>query len=270
MSSHAVSTGRGSVARSPGGILVAWLGAWLGGRVAADDLLDAVQTTDLPHTVAGLPGESAPVPLARLLAAVRGRSPATVELRLPVAGDPDGLGADVLAAALDAGEAVVVTPLDVTATGLVFVPRPDVRGSEREPLTGLCWQAVVPAARVTDGPAAPTRLREAENLLDGAVADAVGVLLEVGQLEQLSPEALEAIQALRTRRGPGLGLPPGSPPDAVRILVTAERLATVLRLAVGGQPVTATADARRSRALRDVETAIRWTRRLAYSACAAG
>jgi hypothetical protein len=62
----------------------------------------------------------------------------------------------------------------------------------------------------------------------------------------------------------------GSPADAVRVLVTAERLATVVRLATGNQPVTAVGDARRGQALREVATAIRWTRRLAYTACAAG
>jgi hypothetical protein len=187
-----------------------------------------------------------------------------------VPGDADGLGPDVLPLALEAGEAVVVTPVDVAAGGLVLVPRPDIRGSEAEPLLGVRWTALVPASRVTVGPAAPTRLREAELLLDDAVQDAVAVLLDVGQLDQLSPEAIEAIRALRSRRGPDLRLPPGSPADAVRILVTAERLAAVVRLATGDRPVSAVADARRSRALREVETAVRWARRLAYTACAAG
>jgi hypothetical protein len=267
MAFFAVSTGRGSSVRSPGGVLTAWLGAFLTGRASGDDLLDAVQFTDLPQVVDGLTDDEA-APLVSVLAAVRKRAPATVELRSPVAGDADGLGPDVLPLALEAGEAVVVTPVDVTAGGLVLVPRPDIRGSEAEPLIGVRWTAVVPATRVTDGPAAPTRLREAELLLDDAVQDAVAVLLDVGQLDQLSPEALDAIRALRNRRGPDLRLPPGSPADAVRILVTAERLAAVVRLATGDQPVSAVADARRSRALREVETAVRWARRLAYTACA--
>lgn len=269
MAFFAVSAGRGSSVRSPGGALTAWLGAWLQGRALADDVLAAVHTSHLPQTVDGLPGEDDGAPLVRLLAAVRGCGPATVELRLPVAGDADGLGPDVLPAAIEAGEAVVVTPTDITRAGLVLVPRPDVRGSDTEPLVGVRWLVLVPARRVADGPAAPTRLREAELLLDDAVSDAIGVLLDVGQVDQLSPEILDAIQALRRRGGPDLRLPPGSPADAVRILVTAERLATVVRLATGDRPVTAAGDARRGRALREVATAIRWTRRLAYTACAA-
>src|SRR3954471_9131572 len=188
MAFYAVSTGRGSAVRSPGGVLTAWLGAWLQGRTTADDLLSAVQGRDLPHSVDGLPDEPDGAPLVRMLAAVRGCGPATVELRLPVAGDADGLGPDVLPAALDAGEAVVVTPSDVTRASLVLIPRLDVRGSEAEPLVGVRWRALAPAGRVADGPAAPTRLREAELLLDDAVADAIGVLLDIGQVDQLSPE----------------------------------------------------------------------------------
>ncbi|HSP37431.1 MAG TPA: hypothetical protein VLR26_06735 [Frankiaceae bacterium] len=270
MASFAVSTGRSSTVRSPGGVLTAWLGAWLQNRTTADDLLAVVGNSDLPPAVDGLPDEPDGAPLVRLLAAVRACGPSTVELRLPVAGDADGLGPDVLPTALEAGEAVVVTPADVTRPGLVLVPRPDVRGSEIEPVIGVRWLAVVPARRVADGPAAPTRLREAEILLDGALTEAIAVLLASGQVDQLSPEALEAIQELRRRRATDLRLPTGSPPDAVRVLVTAERLGAVVRLAAGGRPLSSAGDARRAEALREVATAIRWTRRLAYTACAAG
>jgi hypothetical protein len=44
----------------------------------------------------------------------------------------------------------------------------------------------------------------------------------------------------------------------------------VVRLASPDRPASAAGDERRARALRDVATAIRWTRRLAYTACAAG
>jgi hypothetical protein len=270
MAFYAVSAGRGTTVRSPGGVMTAWLGAWLSGRTTADDLLAAVQGSDLPHLVDGLPDEPDGSPLVRLLAAVRRCGPSTVELRLPVAGDADGLGPDLLPAALEAGEAVVVTPSDVMQPGLVLVPRPDVRGSELEPLFGVRWLARIPARRVTDGPAAPTRLREAELMLDQALSDAIEVLLAVGQVDQLSPDIVEAISALRSRRGTNLKLPPGSPSDAVRVLTTAERLGAVVRLATGDQPLTASGDARRGQALREVATAIRWTRRLAYTACAAG
>src|ERR1700712_5915878 len=102
MSSSPISANRGSAARSPGGLLTAWLGAWLTGRTAADNLLAAVQGPDLPHTVDGLPDEGDGAPLARMLGHVRSCGPARVELRLPVPGDPDGLPAGILAAASEA------------------------------------------------------------------------------------------------------------------------------------------------------------------------
>src|SRR3954468_15876858 len=114
MSFPAVSANRGSASRSPGGLLTAWLGAWLTGRTGADDLLAAVQGSDVPHTVDGLPGEADGAPLARLLGHVRSGGPAVVELRLAVPGDPDGLPAGTLTAALDGGEAVVIQPDDRT------------------------------------------------------------------------------------------------------------------------------------------------------------
>jgi hypothetical protein len=270
MSFPAVSTGRGRAAGSPGGVLTAWLGAWLSGRTGSDDLLAAVQRGGVPHVVDGLPTEESGVPLARLLTYVRACAPASVELRLPVPGDPDGLPPAVLPPAASAGEAVVVEPLAREEPAVVLVPQPDVRGSELEPLVTVRWQYLVLAGRAADGPAAPTRLREAELRLDDALSSAIGVLLDLGQLDRLSPEARDAIASLRSRRGPGPALPPGSPPDAVRVLVTAERLAAVLALTTGADPLSAAGDARRAAALREVATAIRWTRRLAYTACASG
>src|SRR3954465_10434827 len=110
MAFFAVSANRGSSVRSPGGLLTAWLGAWLQGRVSADDVLAPVETPHLPQTVDGLPGEGDGALLVRLLAAVRACGPSTVELRLPVAGDADGLGPDALPPAPDAGEAAVAAP----------------------------------------------------------------------------------------------------------------------------------------------------------------
>src|ERR1700710_1661979 len=95
-----------------GGLRAAWLGAWLDGRAASDDLLSSAQGPDEPHTVRGLSDEKGPVPLARVLPLLRRCAPAEVSLRLPVPGDPDGLSGAGLAAALSAGEAVAVQPTD--------------------------------------------------------------------------------------------------------------------------------------------------------------
>src|SRR3954468_9375936 len=145
MAFFAVSANRGNTARSPGGLLTAWLGAWLQGRVSADDVLAAVETPHPQQTVDGLPGEGDGALLVRLLAAVRTCGPSTVELRLPVAGDADGLGPDVLPPARRAGGAGAVPRPEVTGGSLVLTPRLDVRGSEPEPLVGVRWRALAPA-----------------------------------------------------------------------------------------------------------------------------
>src|ERR1700712_4294537 len=110
-----------------GGLLAAWLGAWLDGRAASDDLLASAQGADEPHTVRGLPDERGPVPLARVLPLLRRCAPAEVSLRLPVPGDPDGLSGAALTAALRCGEAVTISPSDVTQAGWLLAPEIDVR-----------------------------------------------------------------------------------------------------------------------------------------------
>jgi len=255
---------------SPGGLLAAWLGAWLAGRVSSDDMLAAVQVGDAPHRVVGLDGEAGPVPFARVLPHVRRLGPAAVQLRMPVPGDVDGLSGPLLAAALEAGEVVVISPHDPRRTGLVLLPRRDVRGSAIEPLVTVAWEARPSDARPGHGPGAPSGLREAERGLAAAVAEAAATLVDIGQVSRLSPQAQAAIRALRDRQGAPLGLPAGSPPEAVRVLTTAERLAAVVELAVDNQPLSAAADARRAAALRQVATAVRHARRYAYTACADG
>ena len=250
--------------------MVAWLGAWLDGRAASDDLLASTQGPDEPHTVRGLPDEPGAVPLARVLPLLRRCAPAEVTLRLPVPGDPDGLSGVPLTAALRAGEAVVVQPHDPQAHGWLLVPEIEVRGSVLEPLVTVEWTVTPLIGRLIASPASATRLREAEVSLSESVSAAAAVIAEIGQVGRLSPEIVTAIQALRKRSGLKLPLPPGAPPEAIRVLTTAQRLEAVVELAAAEQPLSAAADARRSAALREVARAVRDAFRLAFAACAAG
>lgn len=253
-----------------GGLLAAWLGAWLDGRAASDDLLAGAQGGDEPHTVRGLPDENGPVPLARVLPLLRRCAPAEVSLRLPIPGDPDGLTGAALTAALRSGEAVAVQPRDLALPGWLLTPEIDVRGSTLEPLVTVEWELIPIAGRLAGSPASATRLREAEYSLSASVSAAVAVIAEIGQVGKLSPEIVGAIQSLRKRSGLKLPLPPGSPGDAVRVLTTAQRLEAVVELAAAEQPLSAAADARRMSALREVSRAVRDAFRLAFAACAAG
>jgi hypothetical protein len=253
-----------------GGLMAAWLGAWLSGRAASDDLLTGTQRGDAPHTVRGLPDETGPVPLSRMLPLLRRVSPADVSLRLPVPGDPDGLNGLMLARTLRAGESVAVQPHEPDGPGWLLVPETEVRGSSLEPLVTVEWELMPIAGQLSSSPSNATSLREAERVLSESVTAAAAVIAEIGQVGRLSPEIVAAIQSLRKRSGLKLPLPPGSPAEAIRVLTTAQRLEAVVELAAGEQPLSAAADARRAEALRDVSRAVRDAFRLAFAACAAG
>jgi hypothetical protein len=252
------------------GLLTAWLGAWLSGRAAADDLLAAAGGSDEPHTVRGLVDEAGSVPFARVLPLLRRCAPADVTLRFPVPGDPDGLSGTALTAALNSGQAVAIEPHALELPGWLLIPEVDVRGTSLEPLVTVEWALLPLADRLGTSPTAATRLREAELALSESVSAAAAVIAEIGQVGQLSPEILAAIKELRKRSGLKLPLPPGSPVDAIRVLTTAQRLEAVVELAAGEQPLSAAADARRQSALREVDRAVRDAFRLAFAACASG
>jgi len=252
------------------GLVAAWLGAWLDGRAAGDDLLAVAHGFDEPHTVRGLPDESGPVPLARALPLLRRSAPAEVTLRLPIPGEPDGLAGEPLRIALAAGEAVAITPHAPDLPAWLLVPEIDVRGSALEPLVTVEWHLMSLPGRTGVAPAAALRLREAELALSESVSAAVSVIAEIGQVGELSPEIVAAIQELRKRSGLKLPLPPGSPSEAMRVLTTAQRLEAVVDLAVAESPLSAAAEVRRVTALRDVSRAVRDAFRQAFAACAAG
>lgn len=253
-----------------GGLLTAWLGAWLDGRAAGDDLIAAAQGRDEPHTVRGLPDETGPVPFARVLPLLRRCAPADVSLHFPVPGDPDGMSGSAFTAGLRAGQAVAIQPHAVELPGWLLIPDVDVRGTSLEPLITVEWALLPLSERLGTSAAAVTRLREAELALSQSVSAAAAVIAEIGQVGQLSPEIMAAIQELRKRSGLKLPLPPGSPIEAIRVLTTAQRLEAVVDLAAGEQPLSAAADARRTSALREVDRAVRESFRLAFAACAAG
>jgi hypothetical protein len=252
------------------GLLTAWLGAWLQGRTSSDDLLASAQGPDEPHTVAGLPDEAGPVPLSRALTLLRRAAPAEVSLRLPVPGDPSGLRGAALGAAMRAGEAVAVVPHDPAQAAWLLVPDIEIRGSSMEPLVYVEWQVLALDDRPQMSLTGATGLREAEVALSESVTAAAAVIAEIGQVGQLSPEIVAAITELRKRSGLKLPLPPGSPPEAIRVLTTAQRLEAVVELAAKEQPLSAASDARRAAALREVSRAVRDAFRLAFGACATG
>lgn len=123
-----------------------WATAWLRGDAVPDLLLDAVIGDDATHAVAGVPGEEGTLTLLGALAALRRAGATGFGCALPASGDPVGLGGppEFNAAALDAGEAVVVGGCDVglvpTRVGAAVVwqvspasrrPLPDIGEADR-------------------------------------------------------------------------------------------------------------------------------------------
>ncbi len=244
------------------GLLVAWSAAWLAGRASYDEVVDRVVGDDEPHRVVELPGADDVVPLGWLLPMLRKYGDPT--LVLPAPGDPRGLPAQTpfSAAALDAGEGVLVSAGG--NPGLGVVPIIDRRGSAIGSTTVLVqWRCFpVPAPRPD-----PLSVPEAEHDLADAVRDTASTL---GRLEVASwnNDAADAVHALR-RGGPPLELPPGHDPRAARVLAQADRLAAVLAVADSQAPggaVTGGEAAARAAALRPLAQAIRRARLAAYNA----
>ena len=177
----------------PASARVAWWGtAWLRGEVVTDLAVDAILGDDATHRLFGLPSEDGPVGLAVALGALRSAGVATLGLALARGGRPGRLGgpADLNAAALDAGEAVV-------APGHGLVPR-------REGAV-LVWQWYDARPRPL------TDVGEADRRLRGALMQTARDLAAL-DVAQWRPEVADELMDLR--RVPKLDAPPGTPPAA--------------------------------------------------------
>jgi hypothetical protein len=99
-------------------VLAAWLGAWLRGEVAPDDVVGRLGVG--AHVVTGLPDAAGAEPLLLALGTLRRLGTTAAAVALPAPGDPVGLAgpASFNSAALEAGEAVL---LDGAGLGLVPV-----------------------------------------------------------------------------------------------------------------------------------------------------
>lgn len=239
------------------GVLAAWASAWLAGAVGADDVVDAVTGSDLPHQVVGTPDLDF-VPLAHLLVEWRRRG-GQVRAVVPAPGDVRGVPAPPAfrSAALDAGEAVY-------GGGLGVVPELIEHGPSSAPPTVLwhVWE-------VEPAPPDVIPLGDAQYELGTAIRDCASDLARAG-VAGGGADLGDALHDAR-RAGERLVLPPGFPPRAVAVLAQAERMSAVLELAaadpVGGAVDTRGVAARRD-ALRPLETAVRRARLAGYNALA--
>lgn len=219
----------------PSATLSVWANAWLAGRAAPDDVLDALSCWAPTQSVAaydavaagntGLPWPDAPdagaVSLLQTL-----RATAAVRPVLPVPGDVRGLpaGTEFETEALAVGEAVIaLEPGGGAAVGLV--PEFDAADSEVGEPGALCWT-------VHALPATPTvehcDLGEAEYALRSAVRLAADTLSATGfavgagvtDPRQLVAQLLEFFRQHR--------IPDHAPARAVRVLESAAHVDAII------------------------------------------
>jgi hypothetical protein len=230
--------------------LATWFAAWVTGRVSLDDARDAVVGEDTAHDVAGLSGESDPVPLILALGRLRAAGATGAGLALPVPGDPLGLAgpAGFNADALEQEEAVVLEGLDL---GLV----PHAAGA------GVVWQvhAAVSRRQVPDLAEADTTLRQV--LL--TTAEELAAL----DVARWRPEVADELISLR--RVDDAALPPCWEARAVRVASLSLRCRAIVDLALDddGAAVSATEAEARRRALLPLDHA---ARRGLVAACSHG
>lgn len=184
----------------PSSTLSVWANAWLAGKAAPDDVLDAlscwapIQSVTAYDAVAaghtGLPWpdvhDAGAVSLLRTLRTAAGR-PSTgtpsIKVVLPVPGDVRGLaaGTQFERDALAAGEAVIVSNPDDPGVAVGLVPEFGYDESDDElvvpELCGLSWTVYsLPGAPIVDD----TELGQAEYALRLAVRSAADALTAIG------------------------------------------------------------------------------------------
>ncbi len=272
--------------------LSVWSNAWLAGRAAPDDVLDALSDWAPAHSVTAYDAVAAgrtglPWPdingtgAVSLLQTVRtatgprsaeGRAGPLLALALPVPGDVRGLpaGSQFQADAIDVGEAVLIRAADGTGVGLV--PTFEFDGADPDdpddgpasPHTALLWSVYsLPEFIVVDH----IDLGEAEYTLRSAVRSAAqaldGLSLNAGGED---PRVLveEILQADTHRR-----IPEHAPPRAVRVLSTAAHVDAIITVSSGAAPITpqSVSEARiADAALRPLASVVRAARAAAINA----
>lgn len=91
------------------GAAVSWGNAWLAGLTSLDEAAERITGDDQPHLLVDLPGEAVAVSWPVALGRLRAAGATRLQLALPVAGDPLGLGGpvDLNADAVATGAAVM-------------------------------------------------------------------------------------------------------------------------------------------------------------------
>ncbi|CPR08477.1 hypothetical protein BN971_01280 [Mycobacterium bohemicum DSM 44277] len=230
-----------------------WANAWLAGKAAPDDVLDALSLWAAKQSVTaydavaaghtGLPWpdvhDAGTVCLLQTLRAAVGRPDGpgrlrgTINVVMPVPGDVRGLAAGTQFArdALAAGEAIIVTNPDNPGTAVGLVPECayDDFDEAAEPCA-LSWTVYsLPGAPVFDH----YELGDAEYALRSAVRSAADALGEIGLASAADvddPRALieQLLESARQHR-----IPEHAPTRALRVLENAAHVDAIIAVGAG-------------------------------------
>jgi len=234
--------------------LAAWLPHVRGDAALAERAAAGVTEDDEPHAVVADEGVPAPGTDLTALLLAWGVPGVAVAAALPVPGDVVGVPVEAGAAAVEAGECVLVqTPVGAYAA----VPHVEPFGSASEPGNLVTWRIRAVSPWTLGVLAAVGSLADAERELREALRTATEALdrLDVARWREDAVAALASLRAEPDVRT----LPAGLEPRRARVLALAARLRVVVDLATvddGGAVNLWQADQRRA-ALRHVDHAAR-------------
>lgn len=235
----------------PSATLSVWANAWLAGRAAPDDVLDALSHWAARQSVtahdavaagsAGLPWPDVDASgsmslLQTVRAAAGGRTDANIAVILPVPGDVRGLpaGTQFEHDALAAGEAVIVCHVDDPHTAVGLLPELDDASDGAQTLSWTVY--ALPGAPVADQP----ELREAEYALRSAVRSAADALTTLGvettSAEMDDPRELVEHLVEDSQHHP---VPDHAPSRALRVLESAALIDAIITVVSEAMPITA-------------------------------
>ncbi len=242
-------------------VLALWLGSWIGARPNAEAMVraqQAIEADDEPHTLVtanenGFSGDALSGQLLReLLASIEVTD---VRALLPIPGDGQGIPAAVTAAAIEAGECILLSTRD---GHWAVVPTVTRFGSDLEPGHQVRWRATAIEPWQTAVHAEVGSPAQADADLRSALLTATTALRHL-DVARWGPEDADVITRLATLEiAPGI-LPSAPGPWALRLLPQAMRLRAIIRLARtddGGAVNPWQAD-QRSAALQQIDGAAR-------------
>lgn len=231
-------------------LLALWLSRTAPTRTSVTTAVQAVQHEDEPHTVTGAAAGPHAVSLREVVGTWSG-GPLEVCAALPRPGDPAGVPAPAAAAAIEAGECLLVhTPAGAWAA----IPRIQTFGSALEEGHLVEWSTVEVGDWRPGFAGVVGSAQQAEAEMREALVSATQALRSL-DVARWRPDAAQSIEALRTDAGFIRRLPAGLDQRTVRILTTAVRLRAIVELARmdDGAAVNTWQTDQRSAALQHIE-----------------